>query len=306
MTYHKKYNGVVVPMITPMNSDYSIDESAAEKIIELFLNAGVSPFIIGTTGEAPSLSSVQKSTLVKSVVKAVNGKTLVYAGISSTCISDSISDGKRFEALGADVLVATLPAYYPMKPEQMLRYFSELADQVNLPVIIYNMPATVKISIPLDIIDRLSKHQNVVGLKDSERDEQRMMNALKLWKDRDDFAYLIGWAAMSAKAMLNGADGIVPSTGNFAPEPYKRLVDAALVSDEVTAMKLQEDTNNLSLLYQKDRILSESIPALKELMCYMDLCKPTVMPPMYEISDQERIKFLSDLKSKLTTVNMIP
>ncbi len=306
MNHPKKYNGVVVPMVTPMNSDYSIDESAVEKITGLFLKAGVSPFIIGTTGEAPSLSSDQKSNLVKAVVKAVNRKTLVYAGISSTCISDSIRDGKLFEELGADVLVATLPAYYPMKPEQMFRYFTELADQVNLPVVIYNMPATVKISIPLDIIDRLSKHPNIVGLKDSERDEERMMNAIELWKERRDFAYLIGWAAMSAKAMLNGADGIVPSTGNFAPEFYKRLVEAALDLDECTAYELQEETNDLSLLYQKDRILSESIPALKEIMCYMDLCNPTVMPPMYEISEQERVSLVGDLKNKLSTVNMMP
>ncbi len=298
----KKYNGVIVPMITPLLSDKTVDISGVNNIIDLFLQHKVHPFVIGTTGEAPSLSASQKISLVSAVVDKVEKKALVYAGISSTCISDSIADAKLFAELGVDVLVATLPPYYPMTDQQLINYFTELADAVPLPLIIYNMPATVKISIPLEVIDQLSKHENIVGLKDSERDEQRMLQALELWKDRSDFSYLIGWAAMSSKSVLNGADGIVPSTGNFVPELYQGLYEAALAGRVDEANDIQEQTNQLSALYQKDRILSESIPALKALMAYLGICDKQVMPPMYVMEKEEEARYFDLLSNQLSGI----
>ncbi len=305
MKLTKKYNGVVVPMITPLNDDLTIDVDGVNNIIDLFISSGVSPFILGTTGEAPSLSSKQKEDLVKAVVKRVDGKDLVYVGISSNCISDSIEDAKKYAELGADVMVATLPAYYPMNEEQMFKYFTQVADEINRPLIIYNMPATVKYSIPLEVIDNLSEHENIVGLKDSERDEERLSKALEYWKDREDFVYLLGWAAQSSYAMLNGADGIVPSTGNYTPEIYKELLDAALDGNEVLANELQEKTNYLSSLYQKDRILSESIPALKVLMCIQGLCKSNVMPPMYKMDKVEEEEYIDAMKKELGDLKIL-
>ncbi len=305
MELKKKYSGVVVPMITPLNDDLSIDINGVNNIIDLFISAGVSPFIIGTTGEAPSLSSQQKEELVKAVVERVDGKDLVYVGISSNCIRESIEDAKKYADLGADVMVATLPAYYPMNEEQMFKYFTQLADEINRPLIIYNMPATVKYSIPLSVIGSLSEHENIVGLKDSERDEERLTKAIELSKDREDFSYLLGWAAQSSYAMLNGADGIVPSTGNFTPELYKDLLDAALRGDKVVADELQQKTNYLGALYQKDRILSESIPALKVLMSIQGLCKSNVMPPMYKMDKVEEEEYIDSMKKELGDLKIL-
>ena len=305
MEIKNRYKGVIVPMITPLEDDLSIDINGVNNIIDLFLSSGVSPFILGTTGEAPSLSSKQKEDLVKAVVNRVGGKDLVYVGISSNCISESIADAKKYAELGADVMVATLPAYYPMNEEQMFKYFTQLADEVNRPLIIYNMPATVKYSIPLSVIDSLSEHENIVGLKDSERDEERLIKAIELAKHRDDFVYLLGWAAQSSYAMLNGADGIVPSTGNFTPELYKDLLDAALRGDKVVADELQQKTNYLGALYQKDRILSESIPALKVLMSVQGLCKGNVMPPMYKMEQAVEATYIESMKEELSNLKIL-
>ncbi len=305
MELKKKYSGVVVPMITPLNDDLSIDINGVNNIIDLFISSGVSPFILGTTGEAPSLSSKQKEELVKAVVESVDGKDLVYVGISSNCINESIEDAKKYAELGADVMVATLPAYYPMNEEQMFKYFTQLADEINRPLIIYNMPATVKCSIPLSVIDSLSEHENIVGLKDSERDKERLIKAIELSKDREDFSYLLGWAAQSSFAMLNGADGIVPSTGNFTPDLYKDLLDAALKGNKVVADELQEKTNYLGSLYQKDRILSESIPALKVIMSIQGLCKANVMPPMYRMDKDQEVEYVNSMKEELANLKIL-
>ncbi len=303
MKPEKKYHGVIVPMITPLKQDNTIDGESVGRIVGLLKNAGVYPFILGTTGEAPSISDEQKDRMVAETVKYVGADCLVYAGISSNCFDESVTMAHKYHAMGVDVVVATLPAYYPMNNQQMVSYFTDLADQMPCPLIIYNMPATVKISIPLAVLDQLSKHPNIVGTKDSERDMERLDRSIELWKDRPDFVHLLGWAAQSAYALKKGSDGIVPSTGNFVPELYEDLYQSTLEGKFERAEDLQQQTNDLSLLYQKDRILSQSIPALKSILAVMGICGTQVLPPMYRLHDEA--VFQNNIKEELQKLEII-
>ena len=304
MRLEKKYRGVVVPMITPFHEDLTIDDDAVGRIIKLLLESGASPFVLGTTGESASISTNEKEKLVKAVVGQAKGNTLVYAGISSNCLSESVEFAEKYAGLGVDVLVSTLPAYYPLNEDQMFRYFEQLADQVSLPLMIYNMPATTKLSIPLDVIDKLSYHPNIVGVKDSERGEERLDQSIRLWKNRPDFVHFLGWAAKSAYALNAGSDGIVPSTGNFAPELYVSLYNSIINGDVDAAFQFQTKTDELSLLYQEDRILSQSIPALKAIMSVKGLCSPNVLPPMYRMKTEEEIICMERIKKKLNEMKI--
>lgn len=285
------YAGVIVPMITPLHEDYSVDRKAVGRMIGLFLENGVSPFVAGTTGEASSLSAAQKEILVSETVRQVSGKTTVYAGIAGNCLSDSVEAAKRYAGVGADVLVANLPSYYPLTDSDMLRYWEQLAEACPVPLILYNIPGTTKLSVPLPVLEKLSHHPNIAGVKDSERDQDRMNQALLLWKDRADFICLIGWAARSSHALLHGAKGIVPSTGNFAPGLYARLSEAARSGDEREAGKWQELTNRLSVLYQEGRNLSGSLAALKVIMSVKGLCGTQMMPPIYRMDAAEEKRY---------------
>lgn len=305
MTKEIKYSGVIVPMITPFKDDGMVDADAIGQIIANFKKHGVHPFVLGTTGEAPSISQEQKDYLVKKAVKAANGECTVYAGISSNSFAESVEMANNYQQIGVDAVVATLPAFYPMDDDQMLRYFEELADAVNCPLIIYNMPSTVKISIPISVLDKLSQHKNIVGTKDSERDMDRLYASLDLWKNRNDFVHLIGWAAQSATALKNGSDGIVPSTGNFAPAYYSAMYQAVTEGDFEKAEQLQELTNKLGLLYQKDRSLSHSIPALKVIMQEMHLCGDQVLPPMYKMSRIDEDAYRAFIKKEIVKLELI-
>ena len=174
----------------------------------------------------------------------------------------------------------------------MLRYFEELAEAVDGRLMIYNIPATTHMSIPLEIADQLSKHHNIVGFKDSERNIDRMNEALKLWGSREDFSYFFGWAAKSADAILGGGDGLVPSTGNFHPALYQDLYQAARNGDETRARNFQKSSDTWGNLYQLGRTLGESLWALKVVMNEFGLCEPNVMPPIYAGSraDEKRIQ----------------
>lgn len=287
-----KYKGVIVPMITPLNEDLSIDLGAVEKILNTFIEAHVAPFLLGTTGESVSMSYIHKEILVKKVTSFSNKRVMVFAGISGNCLQESIDNAKKYADMGVDALVAHLPFYYPLAPGQMIKYYEELADHAPCPLFLYNNPITTKLSIPLEVIEQLSYHPNIAGLKDSERGIERLDQSIELWNDRKDFAHLVGWAAQSAYALGKGSDGIVPSTGNLIPGLYQELYQAAIRGDSHRANELQEETDRISEWYQKNRDLSRSIPALKTIMSFHGLCAPYVMPPLYmpDEKEQNRIK----------------
>lgn len=280
MSTAKKYTGVIVPAVTPLTDKLHIDEAAVKKLFALFYQHNISPFILGTTGEAASLSTQVKKDYVLAAEKNKKMGSLLYAGISSNVLAESIDFAAYCCLHAVDVLVATLPSYYALTEKQMLHYFKTLADNVSLPLFIYNIPATTHMSIPLAVIDELSQHKNIVGLKDSERSEERMLQALQFWKDRTDFYYILGWAAKSADALINGADGLVPSTGNIYPEIYEDMLAAFNAGDKDKMYALQKLSDDYGALYQANRTLGESLHALKLMMKDKGICEEYVMPPL--------------------------
>src|SRR6185437_13519228 len=207
----KKYQGVVVPAITPLNADLTLDTAAVEKLFAFFRKYGAHPFILGTTGEFPSLPGDLKLQYI--------------------CLADTLEHARIALGEGADVLVCNLPSYYQLAETQILNYFETLAEKIAGPWMIYNIPSTTHHSIPLPLVDKLSHHPNIVGLKDSERNEERLVTALQMWSGRKDFSHLLGWSARSAFSLLHGGDGLVPSSGNLSPGVYTDMFKAMSAGD---------------------------------------------------------------------------
>jgi 4-hydroxy-tetrahydrodipicolinate synthase len=286
----KKYHGVVVPAVTPLTSQFQLDPSAVEKMFANFNTHHVHPFILGTTGEATSIPNNVKQQYIKTAIQLKKQGTTLYAGISSNCLQESIDFAKDCFYAGVDAVAATLPSYYTLTEGQMKQYFEQLADAIKAPLIIYNIPATTHMSIPLSVIDALSHHEYIVAVKDSEKSEERIHASLSLWKDRPDFSYFLGWAGKSAEAMLNGSDGLIPSTGNLIPSIYDQLQQAVAAGDKEKAYEMQRINDLIGNLYQGGKTLGESLYALKRLMRTKGLCQAIVMPPLQAFSvDQEQI-----------------
>jgi dihydrodipicolinate synthase/N-acetylneuraminate lyase len=302
MKKKKKFSGVIVPAVTPLTRSLQIDDGAVEKIFEQFYAYNISPFILGTTGESASLSTDVKEQYVKAAAKHKKAGSVLYAGISSNVISESIEFAKFCAGHGVDAVATTLPSYYALTETQMKQYFETLADAVPLPLIIYNIPATTHMSIPLQLIDELSHHPNIIATKDSERSDERLAQSLALWKDREDFGHFLGWAAKSADALIGGSDGLIPSTGNLMPEIYDEMLKAVEVSDHAKAYEMQKLSDVYGNLYQSGKTLGESLWALKVLMQHKDLCEDVVMPPLQSLSIDEKnklIKAFLELKEKV-------
>ncbi len=152
-------------------------------------------------------------------------------------------------------------------------------------------------SIPLGIVEGLSKHPNILGFKDSERDENRIKRGIEMFRDREDFSFFVGYAASCASSLRMGADGIIPSTGNFVPGMFKQLYDYSVARIWEKAEQLQKETNEIAQIYQAGRSLGESLQALKIMMSEIFSYKPIAIPPLSELSveDQNQIR----VKTKL-------
>jgi len=305
MKKNKKYSGVIVPTVTPLLADYSLDQTALENLFNYLRQHDTLPFILGTTGESASLPLALKKEFIQLAGKLKKPGDVFYAGIASNCLSESVELAKIAFDADLDVVATHLPSYYALTQDQIKKYFETLADQVPGPLIIYNIPATTHTSIPLQIIEELSYHENIVGTKDSERSEERLQESLRLWANREDFSHFLGWAAQSANALFNGSDGLIPSTGNLHPGVYQQMVQAVQAGDREKAFRLQDLSDKLGNLYQKGRTLGDSLGALKALMNQIGLCQPYLMPPLQTLPENEQ-KALQQELQKIIKEEAIP
>ena len=164
----EKLHGIVVPIVTPLTPNAEIDYPAAEKLVEHLIAGGVHGiFALGTTGEAQSLSAQQRADFATFVGQKVAGRVPYIVGVSDTSVADSVALAKTAQAAGACGVVATPPYYFAPAQNDMVNWFTALADASPIPVYLYNMPSHVKVNIAPETAAKLAKHPNIKGLKDS-------------------------------------------------------------------------------------------------------------------------------------------
>lgn len=298
MADDRKCQGVIVPMVTPFTLEGHIDPESVHRIIDHLIAGDIDGiFALGTTGEAASISMIEKKKMMEIVSEYTKNRALVYAGISGNCLDESITMGKCFLDLGADILVAHAPYYYSLHEDEIFRYFMKLADRIAGPLMLYNIPKTTGVSLSIDIAEKLSRHERIIGLKDSENTPGRLEAAIERFSGRSDFSYVVGCASLSAKAVALGAAGIVPSSANLQPHLYKTLFENARDGHVSAAKKLQEQTDQISAMYQRNRSLGQSLAALKAVMHILGFCGPTVLPPLETLQEED----MAEIRKQMAT-----
>ncbi len=281
-------HGVIVPLVTPVTPAGDLDVPAAERLVDHLASNGCGMLVLGTTGEVASLPRDLRQRYVEIAVKVAAKRTPVFACPASNCVGFSIETANDYLQAGADAVVGILPNYYKLEPAEMLAYFERLADGVRGPLMVYNMPATTGMSIPLDVIESLASRANVTGLKDSEGTAGRREEVAKRFGGRADFSLFMGIAAHSIPALRLGFDGLVPSSGNLYPERWSALYRAARAGDWTTAEKLQARLDALNAIFQRNRTLGQSLGALKSACGLRGLCGPDMVPPLRALSAAEQ------------------
>jgi 4-hydroxy-tetrahydrodipicolinate synthase len=225
----------------------------------------------------------------------------IYVNVTENSLADTIAGAKEFFSLGADAIAALPPFYFPPRPPELTAWFRALFDTSPGPVLMYNLPMTTRVSIPLDVIGDLIGHPRFVGLKDSENDPYRHTELLRRFGGRADFSLFCGVGALMAQDLKSGMDGIVPSVGNLIPDICQRFCAPANSGDGNQAAQHADRMNAVAALYQKGRTLGQSLAAIKSLLHLRGLCSPAVFPPLLALTPTE-LKALRDEAAKLNLV----
>jgi 4-hydroxy-tetrahydrodipicolinate synthase len=282
-----KHHGVVVPMITPVTESGDLDESAVGRLVDTLLDGGVEGiFALGTTGEGVNVPAAARRRLVQCVTSRVRGRAMIYAGLGDIKPAEFHAVNEFFRA-GANAVVAHPPISVAVPVNELTAWYLALLKELDGPLIIYNIPSTTGVSIPLETIEKLANHPKVAGLKDSENNPQRHAELLKRFGKRPDFAIFVGVGALMAQGLKLGAKGIVPSVGNLIPEVCRDLCASAKRGDWADADTHFTRMNAVAALYQKGRTLGQSLAALKTALYHRGLCTPNVLPPLLPLTKSE-------------------
>lgn len=302
-TGQKLFKGVVIPMVTPVTPEGNLDEPAVSRLIEYIIDGGVSGiFVLGTTGEAASIPPSMKLRLVEITVQQVAKRVQVYAGISDNCFSNSTQAARAYLDLGVDVIVAHLPICYELNASEQEAYFEALSKSISGPLMIYNIPSTTKMSIPLEVVQRLSELPNIVGLKDSQNDINRLTQIIGLPIDRSNFGFFTGTTALSVDALKMGWDGTVPSLGNLVPGLCQRIYSSMESGQFDDAMIYQKQLDDLSTLLRDKLSLAQSLAAHKTALSALNICGPSVLLPLQPLSEEHQIKLKEAFTQWLPTI----
>lgn len=292
-----RFEGIIVPMVTPVRENGALDEDAAARITSQLAANELGVFVLGTTGEGPSTTHALRRQLVEIAVSHARDKVPVFAGIADTCAGAAIAAADEYLRLGVDAVVAPPPAYFPLGPADLESWFRMLAREIAGPLLLYNIPVTTHHSLPVDVVARLSEVPNIVGFKDSESTAGRAEKVAARLRGRDDFALFIGVAADTVRALRLGFVGSVPSSGNLIPNLWRDLYAAAVAGDWTHAERLQREVDAIAALYQGKRPLGAAIAALKLAMSEEGLCAPHMLPPLRELPPADRDEIRARLQA---------
>jgi 4-hydroxy-tetrahydrodipicolinate synthase len=288
----KKLQGIIPPMITPLIDNDTLDVKGTEKLVEHMIAGGVHGlFILGTTGEAPSLSYHLRYQLVELVCKQVAGRIPVLVGITDTSLYESVKLAEHSKVCGAFAVVSAPPYYYAPSQQELIEYYQELADALPLPLFLYNMPSHVKVSFEPATVKVLAQHPNIIGLKDSSAVMVYFHTLIQIMKDQPDFALLMGPEELTAEAVMMGGDGGVNGGANMFPKLYVDLYDAAVNRDINRVLELQERVMAISnSIYKVGRYGSSYLKGVKCSCSLLGLCSDFMAAPYSSFRKEERAK----------------
>jgi 4-hydroxy-tetrahydrodipicolinate synthase len=284
--------GVIVPLITPLQADESLDEEGLERLVEHVISGGVAGiFVLGSSGEGPLLPYPVKERLVRVVYRRVRGRVPVLVGVFGLGITGTIEEAGRLTRVGGDAIVLTAPFYFTHTQEEIANYLEAVACSQSVPTVIYNIPQMVKVIVEPSTLERLSENPKIIGVKDSHGDMVRFQETLRL--QRDGFAVFQGAEGLAALSVARGARGAVLGLANVAPRLCCDLVNAARAGDLPRAWALQERLMTLWRLHTHGPWL----PCLKAAVSLLGICGPRAGSPFQPLSEEQMAAIRRDLEA---------
>lgn len=284
--------GIVPPLATPLLSGDQLDVAGLERLIEHVLAGGVSGlFLLGTTGEGPSLSYRLRRELVERACRQVAGRVPVLVAITDTIFAESIAMARHSADCGADAVVVAPPYYLPAGQPELSEYIDHLVAALPLPLMLYNMPALTKVVFEPETIRRAMNHERIIGLKDSSANMLYFNRVLGLIAQRPDWSLMMGPEELLMESLLLGAHGGVSGGANVFPELYVQLCAEARKpgANHERIRELHHQVLRISgNLYGVGRYSSAVIKGIKCALSCLGICDDFMAEPFHRFREAER------------------
>jgi 4-hydroxy-tetrahydrodipicolinate synthase len=283
------FSGSMVALVTPFQNG-QVDYRTLEELVDFHLESGTDGIVpVGTTGESPTLTPDEHKKVIECVVKTVNGAIPVIAGTGSNSTAEAIELTEHARRIGADASLQVTPYYNKPTQEGFYQHFKMVAQEVNLPVVLYNIPGRSAAGMTAETIIRLSEIENIVAVKEA----SGSMDIVSDVAGNCDLNILSGDDSMTLPMASVGAKGVISVVANIVPADVKAMTDLILQGDMVSARKWHHKLFTLS-----KNLLSMStnpIP-IKAAMAMLDMAPEELRLPMTPLSDAKKILLKKILK----------
>ena len=292
--------GSITALVTPMNEQGDLDYDALEKLINYQINSGISGLVaVGTTGESATINFKDHIKLIEFFVKINKGRVHIIAGTGANSTEEALHLTKEAKSAGADAALLVSP-YYNKPPQDGIYYHHmKIADEVDIPQILYNVPSRTASFIEPETVLKLSSHKNIIGIKDATGDMKNHSEVTKLCKEEienNNFLLYSGDDFSSLEFLKNGGHGTISVTSNIVPEIVSEICKVV----DTNYSKAKELDNSLEVLNENLFCESNPIP-VKWALYRMGLVKRGIRLPLIELNDS----FKEPLENSLKKLNLI-
>ena len=292
------FSGIMAPMVTPVDEKFSIDHRALERLINHMIEGGIHGiFILGTTGEASSLSYAQRKELIKSSGHFINNRVPFWVGITDTSFQESVELANFASQYGAAAVVAAPPFYIPIAQSELIYYYQYLANACKLPLYLYNFPSLTKIEISPETVKQLSAHPNIWGIKDSSNNIEYLKKLLALDLKRP-FNWLLGPEAILCDSLAMGAHGGVNGGANLFPKLYVKAYDIFRNGTSQQKATFQKLINLVgSTVFKESYLNAFFLKGLKAALAAENICENFMMLPLQPYDSKTESEIIESVKA---------
>lgn len=283
--------GVITALVTPFNSDNTVDYIALKELVEFQIENGISGLLpMGTTGESPTVSNDEHTKIIQSVISQTNGRVPVIAGTGSNCTSEAVTLTQKAAEVGANYSLQVAPYYNKPNQEGFYRHFSEIADNCEIPIILYNIPGRSGKNIEPETILKLAKHPNIVGVKEASGSMGQVMEIVE--GRPEGFRVYSGDDNLILPIIGLGGEGVISVASNIIPGEMTAFVKTALAGNQQEAMK---EHYRLYPLFKSMFIDTNPIP-VKTVMAIQGKIKEIFRLPICPISAELKDQLIKIVK----------
>lgn len=270
MSYFEKLAGVIPPLVTPLDHDGNVDETALRKLMSRAIDGGVHGVVVlGTTGEGPMMERAERYRAIEIAVDESSGRVPVIAGTGDVNSAAVKKNNRQAAAVGAFCSLVIPPFYFPQNQQAMIAFFKDIAEVSPLPVILYNFPQISKIYLEPDTVSILSEHERIVGVKDSSANFVNFQQCIQY--QTDSFVVYQGVGALTTASLLLGCGGFISPVANIDPSIEVSLYQAVQRGDRDTAIRLQKQVTRIIGLWRNNPIAP--VPSIiKALLGILHVC----------------------------------